>query len=181
LATSSRATESWSPPPKDAFKINFDTTIRDQFSTQAAVCRDHSGTIISACSQISPSCDLTYGEALVASLAASLKLKNFTIEGDSKVVIVALQDPSTIHHWTIERVIVDSIDTIPASSSWEARKVNRSANFCAHHVAYWAAAQVHSGYIPIFFLIFSSPLLVVVLHHLLFSFPHERVVILFSF
>jgi hypothetical protein len=87
-------TESWSPPSKGAFKINFDTAIRDQFSAQAAVCRDHFGTIISVRSQISPSCDPTYGEALAAQLAASLatslKLKNFVIEGDSKVVVAAL-------------------------------------------------------------------------------------------
>jgi hypothetical protein len=59
-------TESWSPPSKGAFKINFDTAIRDQFLAQAAVYRDHFGTIISVRSQISPSCDPTYGEALAA-------------------------------------------------------------------------------------------------------------------
>jgi hypothetical protein len=92
--------ESWSPPAKGSFKINFDTAIRDKFSAQAVVCRDHSGSIISACSQISPSCDLIYGEALAAllaaSLAASLKLNSFSIEGDSLIVISALQAPSPI-------------------------------------------------------------------------------------
>jgi hypothetical protein len=86
--------ESWSPPSKGAFKINFDTAIRGQYSAQVAVCRDHSSTIISACSQISPSCDPTYGEALAAllaaSLATSLKLKQFIIEGDSQIVVAAL-------------------------------------------------------------------------------------------
>jgi hypothetical protein len=86
--------ESWSPPSIGAFKINFDTAIRGQYSAQAAVCRDHSGTIISACSQISPSYDPTYGEALAAllaaSLATSLKLKQFIIEGDSQIVVAAL-------------------------------------------------------------------------------------------
>jgi hypothetical protein len=80
-----------------------------------------------------------------------MNLKNFSIEGDSLIVISALQAPSFGHNWQIERVIADSIDIIPASSSWEARKINKSANFCAHHVAYWAAARVHSGGIPIFF------------------------------
>ena len=50
--------KSWTLPAKGSFKINFDITIRDQFSAQAAVCRDHSGSFISAWSQISPSCDL---------------------------------------------------------------------------------------------------------------------------
>jgi hypothetical protein len=56
---------SWIPPSKGAFKVNFDTTIKEHFSAQAAVCRDHSGRIIKASSQISPSCDLNYGEALL--------------------------------------------------------------------------------------------------------------------
>jgi hypothetical protein len=38
--------ELWSPPPPDFFKINFDTAIRDDFSSQAAVCRNSSGKII---------------------------------------------------------------------------------------------------------------------------------------
>jgi hypothetical protein len=173
-------TESWTPPAIGSFKINFDTAIRDNFSAQAAVCRDHSSSIISACSQISPSCDPIYGEALAAllaaTLAASLKLNFFSIEGDSLIVISALQAPTPVHNWQIERVIADSINIIPASCSWEAMKINRSANFCAYHVVYWAAARVHSDCIPIF----SPPppllLVVVVVHHLLFSFPLDGVV-----
>jgi hypothetical protein len=38
--------EKWMPPPPHWFKINFDTAIRDTFSAQAAVCRDHLGHII---------------------------------------------------------------------------------------------------------------------------------------
>jgi hypothetical protein len=48
-------------------------------------------------SQISPHCLPNYGEALVArladSLAISLNLENFIIEGDSQVVILSLQHP----------------------------------------------------------------------------------------
>jgi hypothetical protein len=64
--------ESWSPPPKGVFKINFDTAIRGQYSAQAAVCRDYTGTIIKACSQVSLSCEPNFSEALAALLAASL-------------------------------------------------------------------------------------------------------------
>jgi hypothetical protein len=147
--------ESWTPPAIGSFKINFDTAIKDNFSAQAAVCRDHNGSIISACSQISPSCDPIYGEALVAflvaTLVASLKLNSFSIEGDSLIVISALQAPSLVHNWQIERVIADSMNTILASYSWKVRKINRSANFYAHHVTHWAASRVHFGCIPIFF------------------------------
>jgi ribonuclease HI len=54
----------------------------------------HTGKIIKASSQITPPCDPNYGEALATllalSLAASLQLKNFTLEGDSQIVISAL-------------------------------------------------------------------------------------------
>jgi hypothetical protein len=151
----SKVVEVWTPPVKDSFKINFDTAILDTFSAQATVCRDSKGTIIKAISQISPSCDPNFGEALAAllvvALAVILQLKNFTIEGDSLTVITALQHPSISHNWFIEKIISDSISILPASLNWEARKINRSANFCAHHVAYWAAARVFLGCIPTYF------------------------------
>ena len=69
-----------------------------QFSSQAAVCRDSKGHIIKAISQINPPCDANYVKALAAQLATSpavsLKLKNFSKEGDSAVIIAALQTPT---------------------------------------------------------------------------------------
>jgi hypothetical protein len=47
-------TETWHPPIVGHFKINFDTAIKGRFSAQAAVCRDSTGKIIKAISQISP-------------------------------------------------------------------------------------------------------------------------------
>jgi hypothetical protein len=71
-------------------KINFDTPIKDHSSAQAAACKYHKGSIIKAVSQISPPCSPNYGEAqgalLAASLASSLHLKQFVIEGDSLIV-----------------------------------------------------------------------------------------------
>jgi hypothetical protein len=78
-----------------------------------------------------------------------MHLSNFIIEGDSLIVITALQFPALIIDWHIEKLILATIALLPPSSKWEAKKINRSANFCAHHVAYWAAARVLLGYIPI--------------------------------
>jgi hypothetical protein len=61
-------TKVWLPPEKGFFKINFDTIIRDNFSTQVAVCRDSNGRIIKAISQISPACSPNFDEALELSL-----------------------------------------------------------------------------------------------------------------
>jgi hypothetical protein len=86
---------------------------------------------------------------LATSLAASLHLTNFSIEWDSLIVISALQFPAIIQDWQIEKLILENLALLPPSSKWEAKKINRSANFCAHHVAYWAAARVLSCCIPI--------------------------------
>jgi hypothetical protein len=147
--------EKWAPPPIGSHTINFDTAIREHFSVQAAVCRNSNGKIISAVSQVNPPCVPIFGEALAArlavTLASSLKLKSFILEGDSALVIMALQQPLIVQDWSIADIISDTLSIIPFSSSWKARKVNRSANFCAHHVAFWAAARSHAGSIPMFF------------------------------
>ncbi|GLT53027.1 hypothetical protein SLA2020_263250 [Shorea laevis] len=152
--------EKWEPPKPGSFKVNFDTAIRDSFSVQAAVCRDSTGKIIKAISQFNPTCDPTFGEALAArlaaSLAVSLSLPVFILEGDSLSVILALQSPLLSKDWKIADLISDTLSLLPVSSIWKASKVNRSANFCAHYVAFWAAARPYSGCIPNFFSPLSS-------------------------
>ena len=151
------ALEHWSPPPAGSFKVNFDTTIHEQFFVQAVVCRDSQGHILNALSQISPLCEANFGEALAASLAFSLDLKTLSIEGDSSVVIAALKTPALSQDWHINSVIVATLASLLASSSWEARKLHRSANFCVYHVVFWAAARGFLGCIPIFFSIYPFP------------------------
>jgi hypothetical protein len=110
------------------------------------------GKLIMMTSQIQSNCSPNKGEALAAhlavSLAASLYLNRFIIEGDSQVVILALQQPTIIQDWRITDIIHNTLDLIPSNSYWSARKVNRSANFGAHYVAHWAAARFSSSSIP---------------------------------
>ena len=145
--------ETWTPPPCNWVKINFDTAIRDSFSAQAAVCRDSKGTILHMLSEISLPCTPNVGEAraaqLACTMATSLSFEKFILEGDSEIVIHALQNPKSIRDWRISSIILDTLDSIPSSSVWEARKIKRSVNFCAHSVARWAAAGSHFGSIPI--------------------------------
>jgi hypothetical protein len=93
LLVSAIEVQVWTPPQEGTFKINFDTAIREHFLAQLAICRDHRGFILKAVSQISPSCSPNYGEAqgalLAASLASSLQLHHFVLEGDSHIVILA--------------------------------------------------------------------------------------------
>ena len=145
----------WSPPATGSHKINFDTAIRKTFSVQASVCRDSKGQIVKALSQINPQCDPNFGEALAAqlavSLASSLKLTKFSLEGDSTVVIDALNNPLISQDWHIDSVIASTLSLLPASSCWEAKKIHRIANFCVHYVVFWAAARAFLGCIPTYF------------------------------
>jgi hypothetical protein len=55
--------EIWSKP-QGFCKINFDVAIREDFSTQAAVCRNSNGEIIKIITQVRPPCSPMYEEAL---------------------------------------------------------------------------------------------------------------------
>jgi hypothetical protein len=80
------------------------------------------------------------GEVLAANLAVSLavsqNIQRFILEGDSQIVILALQQPKIAQDWRISSTIYHTIDYIPVDFFWTARKINRSANFCAHYVAH---------------------------------------------
>lgn len=80
------------------YKINYDIAIRNSFSAQSVVCKDLTGKIIQGSTIISHSCMAVYDEAtaalLVVRLALSLKLSSFTLEGDSFIVTLAIQNPA---------------------------------------------------------------------------------------
>jgi hypothetical protein len=61
---------------------------------------------------------------LAASLAASLHLNHFSLEGDSAVVITALKNPSITLDWHIESIIANTLSLLPASSLWIAKKIH---------------------------------------------------------
>jgi hypothetical protein len=150
--SSSTLEETWTLPPTNWVKIKFDTTIRDSFSAQAAICRDDKGHILQAISQINISCSPNVGEAMAAQLAIllalSLKKDRFIIEGNSEVVVLSLKNPNFVRDWRISAIILNSLDSIPSTSLWEVRNISRSANFCTHFMARWAAAGSYSGSIP---------------------------------
>ena len=94
--------------------------------------------------QISPPCLTNVGEALSTllgvSLASQLHIDQFILEGNSEVVVIALQHPEISKDRGISNIISDILVSIPVTFSWEAKKVNRSANFCAHNS--WAATKI---------------------------------------
>jgi hypothetical protein len=80
-----------------------------------------------------------------SSLASSLHLDRFVIEGDSHIVIIALQQPTIVQDWRITDIIQQTLYMFPSDSFLSARKVNRSANFSAHYEAHWVAARFMSS------------------------------------
>jgi hypothetical protein len=141
--------EVWSKPPHGFCKVNFDTAIREGFSTQAVVCINSNGMIIKALTQVRPICNPVYGEALAAQLAGvlanSLKLDRFILEGDSNIVILSLNNPTLSIDWHIDHVILETLASFQVFSHWEARNINRSVNFCIYYVAYRGHSKGYPG------------------------------------
>jgi hypothetical protein len=90
--------EVWKSHSPPYLKINYDTNIRATFSTQAAVCKDSTGSIIKCTSLISSHCSALYGDATAALLTARLEvlleLSSFILEDDSVNVTMTLQHPA---------------------------------------------------------------------------------------
>jgi hypothetical protein len=147
--------EVWSKPPQGFCKVNIDATVREGYSTQAAICRNSIGEIIKVLTQVRPPYSPVYGEVLAAQLtgvlANSLHLDQFILEGDSSIVFLSLQNPSLSIDWHIENVINETLSSFQVSSTWEARKINGSVNFYVHYAAYRAATTVLPDYIPSLF------------------------------
>jgi len=150
----------WEKPASPIFKINYDVAIRPNFSAQVAICRDFFGNIIGCSTIISSPCTRVYGEAkaafLACQLALSLHLSQFILERDSLTVVLSLQKPTLTQDRRISPIISQIMSAILPTFSWSARHVNLSTNFCAHHVANWAATRFLSSCIPNFSFCFGS-------------------------
>jgi hypothetical protein len=144
--------KTWSKPPPDCYKINYDAVFSEDFLTQATVYRNSKGKIIRMLTQFRPFCSPTYDAALAAHLAAllaySMKLNYFIIEGVSHVITDALMSPAPNTNAPFYQVIQETITSFPPSSLWEAKYISRSQNFYALYVAYRATARVLPGCIP---------------------------------
>ena len=109
----------WTKPPQDFYKVNFDAAIREDFSTQAAVCKNSNGMIIKMLYQVTPLQSCVWRSPsthLAGALATSMKLDKFIIDGDSSVVFSALQNPAHALDWHIENVIIDTLSRFLVSS-----------------------------------------------------------------
>ena len=94
------------------------------------------------------------GEALAAKLAAelvsSMQLNKFILEGESSTVISALHNSAFRLDSPFDHVIKDTLLSFSDSSLWEARKIFKNENLCAHYMAYMAMARVPRAAFPPF-------------------------------
>jgi hypothetical protein len=133
--------EKWQPLPHPWVKIILIllSEAPSQFKPRSVAIHKRKLFIWLLCSPPAPPCQPNYGEALAAKLAASMASSHhidlFILEGDSQVVISALHYPSITQDLGISSLILNTVGSISASSSWKAHKIYRSVNFCAHHVA----------------------------------------------
>jgi hypothetical protein len=132
--------------------VNFHAAFRETFSTQVAVCKNHKGEIIKILTLVRPPCSQVNGEAqatkLASVFASSLQLDEFILEGESSIVVLALQNPAFRLDFHFEHVINNTLSSFPVPSFWKGRKINRNENLCDHYVAYRTAARVLLGCIP---------------------------------
>jgi hypothetical protein len=90
------------------------------------ICRDSQGQVLYMSLQVSPSCSPNVGEARAAQFACfiadSLSYNHFILEGDSKVVIQALNNPNSVRDWMISSIILDCLNSIPDTSVGKLRR-----------------------------------------------------------
>jgi hypothetical protein len=120
--------ETWTKPPQDWSKVSFHVVIRNTFSTQAAVCRNHKGEIKHIITQVRPPCSQVNGEALAAKLAtklvSSMQLNKFILERESSIVISALHNSAFRLDSPFDHIIKDTLLSFSDSSLWKARKIS---------------------------------------------------------
>jgi hypothetical protein len=142
----------WFPPLLGSFKGNFDVTIGGSFSVAAATISNSSGSIILVATQHLYSSDVLLGEASAALLAiqcaATLGYVDIILEGDSLLVILALNSPTSFASWCFCNIISDTSVLLSSFKNWKALKVFYSANFRAHALSKWAATNHVFGSIP---------------------------------
>jgi hypothetical protein len=85
------------------------------------------------------------GEAVVAllstQLAISAGVRQFLLEGDALLVILAVNQPLLFSSWQFSYFISDIRLDLSSFHSWNARKVFKCANFHVHALTKWAATH----------------------------------------
>uniref|UniRef100_A0A2N9HPK1 Reverse transcriptase domain-containing protein n=1 Tax=Fagus sylvatica TaxID=28930 RepID=A0A2N9HPK1_FAGSY len=144
---------SWRPPNPPSIKINFDAAMGVERVGLAAVCRDHKAKVLFIWSAVHDLIDPLLAEAKAALLAVNKAFEagfqSIVLEGDSLLVIQAIQNLPSTQIWTIDSVIFDIQSLLAKFSFWNASHAYRELNIVAHSIARWALSYNCSGTFPI--------------------------------
>jgi hypothetical protein len=78
---------------------------------------------------------------LAVRLAISFDCSFLSIEGDSLVTMLAINDSLLFLEWNTEPIISDILFQLRFIPIWKALKVFRCANFSAHQIVRWVTAN----------------------------------------
>ncbi|XP_042954585.1 uncharacterized protein LOC122290995 [Carya illinoinensis] len=139
--TSSRLSSKWIAPPPNVFKVNLDAAI-DRVNSKLGIgvaVRDSEGLFVATlCSSMDLDPDLLLGEVVAARRATSfcveLGLADFILEGDSLVVVQAVQHSED--SWSSSGVVIRDVQLmLSRTSRWSIQFIPREVNVLAHHLA----------------------------------------------
>ena len=119
----------------------------------AAVCRDLKARVLFIWSAVHDLIDPLLAEAKAALLAVrkafEVGFHSIVLEGDSLLVIQAIQNLPSAQIWTIDSVIFDIQSLLAKFSFWNASHACRELNTAAYSIARWALSYNCSGTFPI--------------------------------
>ena len=131
----------WSPPRCGWYKINVDGAVFKESGScgVGVVIRNEEGLLMGAMSKrVELPLKALEAEALAVQegiqLAGELGLREIIIEGDSQVVIKALQNFESCP-WPVQKVVEGSLQSLSYFKAWSASHVRRCGNEAAHLMA----------------------------------------------
>lgn len=129
----------WSPPRESFIKINTDFAILEEFGMAAAIAWDCGGQIQGASVKRLDVVDPVEGEAeavkLGVQLACDLGFENVIFEGDSEIVIMAINAWPYLSNWRIYSSVKEIHAACWGQKKWLAVHAVRNANELTHHFA----------------------------------------------
>ena len=147
---------SWSPPPPNWIKMNFDAACREEKTTIAVVSRDSMGNTLKAWSDHFISSSPLVGEARAAWSAMMLVVnegyENIILEGDVWNVIKPIRNADVDPHWSIKALCDDILYFVKFFNNVKFSFVCREGNVSTHLLAQWAALVNWTGPVSISYL-----------------------------
>ncbi|PRQ58228.1 putative ribonuclease H [Rosa chinensis] len=124
----------WHPPPEGKIKINFDGSVSSSKAACGFICRDTNGNLTTAVSKKIGTNTVPTAEVIALRdslwMAAQKGYKNVQVEGDSKLVIDAVNGKIS-PPWRLAQIINDIRKIICNFDSISFSHIYREANFAA--------------------------------------------------